>query len=818
MQVNRPIRKVAVLGAGVMGAQIAAHCVNVGVPVILFDLAAPLTKDGKPQHNNTIALKAIDNLKKLSPAPLAVAASADLIQPANYEDDLARLAECDLVIEAIAERLDWKHALYEKVAPHIAAHTIFATNTSGLSITELSAGFSGDLKKRFCGVHFFNPPRYMHLLELIPLPATDPLILDQLETFMTSTMGKGVVRAKDTPNFVGNRVGVFAILAVFAEAEKYKLGFDVVDALTGSKLGRAKSATFRTSDVVGLDTLANVIRTMENGLKQDPFAALFKVPDVLASLTSLGRLGQKTKAGFFKKEGKAVLVLNPVTKEYEPSTATIAPLVDRILKKPVAERFALLRETDEPQAQFLWAIFRDIFHYIAVHLESIADSAREIDFAMRWGYGWARGPFEDWQDAGWGQVAQWVKEDIEQGKALSSAPLPEWVFTGPVAERQAVHTPEGSWSAQQKAYLPRSSLPVYQKQVFRAPLLGDGSADPRKAGQTIFENTDLRAWVDAGQPEVLVVSFRSKMNTFSSDVLNGIQQAIDLAEQQYAGVVIWQTSSLQSGVPGGPFSAGANLEAAMPLVMKGGPQGIETFVQLFQDTMMRVKYAQVPVVCAVSGIALGGGCELVLQAARRVATIESYIGLVEIGVGLLPAGGGLKEAALRAARGVEKLGQAPAAANFLNFLTASFENAAMAKVSASAHEAIKMDYLKSDDLIVANVYELLAQAQAQVKAMRYAGYRPPFKTLIPVAGRSVAATVRGQLVNMQEGGFISEHDCFIAKKIIDVMTGGDVEAGTLVSEEWLLKLERQAFVELIAHPKSIERVMGLLQDGKPVRN
>ena len=818
MQINRPIRKVAVLGAGVMGAQIAAHCVNTGVPVILFDLAAPNASDGKPQNKNAIALKAIDNLKKLSPAPLALTATADLIQAANYEDDLARLAECDLVIEAIAERLDWKHALYEKVAPHIAPQAIFATNTSGLSITELSAGFSGDLKKRFCGVHFFNPPRYMHLLELIPLPDTDPAILDQLETFMTSTMGKGVIRAKDTPNFVGNRVGVFAILAVFAEAEKYKLGFDAVDAITGSKLGRAKSATFRTSDVVGLDTLANVIRTMENGLKQDPFVDLFKVPTILASLISLGRLGQKTKAGFFKKEGKAVLVLNPETKEYEPSTATIAPMVDRILKKPAAERFALLRETDDPQAQFLWAIFRDIFHYIAVHLESIAESAREIDFAMRWGYGWEHGPFEDWQAAGWSQIAGWVKEDIEQGKALCRAPLPEWVFKGPVAERQAVHTPEGSWSGEQIKYLPRSNLPVYQKQVFRAPLLGDGSADPRSAGQTIFENADLRAWVEPAQPQVLIVSFRSKMNTFSADVLSGIQQAITLAESQYAGVVIWQPTSLQLGAPGGPFSAGANLEAALPLVMKSGPKGVEPFVQLFQDTMMRVKYAQVPVVCAVSGIALGGGCELVLQSAKRVATLESYIGLVEIGVGLLPAGGGLKEAAIRAARGVEKIGQAPQAANFLNFITASFENAAMAKVSVSAHDAVKMDYLKADDIIVANVYELLAQAQAQVKAMHYAGYRPPVQTPIAVAGRSVAATVMGQLVNMREGGFISEHDCFIAKKIIDVITGGDVEAGTLVTEEWLLKLERQAFIELIAHPKSIERVMGLLQTGKPVRN
>jgi len=766
------------------------------------------------QIKNAIAQKSIENLKKLKPAPLGLSASANLIEAANYEDDLGLLADCDLIIEAIAERLDWKHALYEKVAPYIPEHAIFATNTSGLSIGELAKGFSGDLKKRFCGVHFFNPPRYMHLLELIPASDTDPQVLDALETFMTSTMGKGVVRAKDTPNFIGNRVGVFSILAVFEEAKKFGLGFDAVDAITGSKLGRAKSATFRTSDVVGIDTLAHVIKTMENSLQDDPFSYLFKVPEVVNQLIAKGALGQKTKAGFYRKEGKTVLVLDPSTGEYKPSTATIDPLIERILKKPIAERLGLLRETDDPQAQFLWAIYRDIFHYCAVQLGNIAQSAREIDFAMRWGYGWDKGPFEDWQAAGWTQVANWIKEDIEQDKTLSKEPLPAWVFTGPVVDKQAIHTPEGSWSPSANRFIPRSALPVYQKQVFRASLLGDGSPDPKTSGTTIYENPDLRAWVDESQPDVLIASFKSKMNTISPDVLNGIQKSVELAEANYEGLVIWQPTSLKLGTPGGPFSAGANLEAALPMVIKGGPAGVEPFVKLFQDTMMKVKYSQVPIVCAVSGIALGGGCELVMQSSRRVAAMESYIGLVEVGVGLLPAGGGLKEAAIRAAQGVSLAGNA----NYLDFIKGSFENAAMAKVSSSAQEAMKMAYLQKGDIIVPNVYELLALAQSQVKAMRYAGYRPPIPALIPVGGRSIISTVMGQVINMRDGGFISEHDAYIAEKIIHVIAGGAVDAGTLVSEEWLLKLERQAFVNLIAHPKTMERIMGLLQNGKPVRN
>ena len=389
------VRQVAVLGAGVMGAQIAAHLVNVRVPVVLFDLPAPT---GQPGPKSAVALKAIENLKKLKPAPLGLAAEAARIRAANYEDDLALLAECDLVIEAIAERIDWKHALYEKIAPHIAPHAILATNTSGLSITALSEPLPDSLKPRFCGIHFFNPPRYMQLVELIPTPTTEARYLDQLETFATTTLGKGVVRAKDTPNFIANRVGIAGMLSTMIEAERYALPYDLVDDLTGKKLGRASSGTFRTADVVGLDTMAHVIRTMQDQLGpdrgNDPFHASFATPAVLAKLIEQGALGQKAGAGFYKKVGRDIQRLDPTKGEYVPTGAKAEPIIDRILKKAPAERLKLLRESTNPQAQFLWAILRNAFHYAAVHLGSIADSAREVDLAMRWGFGMQQGPFE----------------------------------------------------------------------------------------------------------------------------------------------------------------------------------------------------------------------------------------------------------------------------------------------------------------------------------------------------------------------------------------------------------------------------------------
>ncbi|AMO93486.1 enoyl-CoA hydratase/isomerase family protein [Collimonas fungivorans] len=793
---NFIVKKVAVLGAGVMGAQIAAHCLNAKVPVVLFDLPA---KEGP---KNGIVLRAIENLKKLSPAPLGNKDDASLIEVANYEDNLDVLAGCDLIIEAIAERMDWKHDLYKKVAPHIAPNAIFASNTSGLSITALSEGFDAELKARFCGVHFFNPPRYMHLVELIPTATTKPEILDQLEGFLATTLGKGVVRAKDTPNFIANRVGVFGILSTAHQAEKFGLSVDVVDDLTGAKLGRAKSGTFRTADVVGLDTMGHVIKTMQDTLKDDPFYGVYATPPLLAKLVEKGALGQKTGAGFYKKVGKDILRIDAATGEYVTGGGKADELVARILKdKDPVKRMKTLRESTNPQAQFLWAIFRDGFHYIAVHMESIADNARDIDFAMRWGFGWSVGPFEIWQAADWKQIAGWVKEDIDAGKALCNAPLPAWVFDG----RTGVHAADGSYSPAKKANVARSTLPVYERQVFRAPLLGEGVADGKTAGTTVFEDDSVRAWHQ--NDDVLVLSFKTKMHVIGPGVIAGLNKAVAEAEKNYKGLVLWHADAAE----GGAFSAGADLQSMLPLFMSGGAKAIEPMVAELQQAFMGLKYASVPVVAAVAGLALGGGCELALHTAKRVASIESYIGLVEVGVGLIPAGGGLKEAAVRAANDAK-------GNDILQFLKTSFLNAATANVSKSALQAKSMGYLKADDVIVFNAYELLHVAKVEARAMFDAGYRPPLKAQIAVTGRYGVATIMAQLVNMRDGGFISAHDYKLGTMIANIVCGGEVEEGSVVNEQWLLDLERKAFVELLNNPKTQERIMGMMQTGKPVRN
>jgi 3-hydroxyacyl-CoA dehydrogenase len=739
-------------------------------------------------------------------------ADAQYIEAANYEEHLELLRGCDVIIEAIAERMDWKHDLYRKVAAFVREDAIFASNTSGLPIEKLSEVMDAGLKARFCGVHFFNPPRYMHLVELIPTPATQPKILDDLETFLTSTLGKGVVRAKDTPNFIANRVGIFGMLATIKEAEKYGIPYDVVDDLTGSKLGRAKSATFRTADVVGLDTMAHVIKTMQDTLPAsiDPFAEHFATPPVLKALVEKGALGQKSGAGFFRKDGKAIKVLDPAKGEYVDSAGKADELIARILKKKEpAERLKLLRETDHPQAKFLWAIFRDAFHYIAVHLESIADTARDVDFALRWGFGWSTGPFETWQAAGWKQVAEWVKADIDANEALSKAPLPAWVFAGPVADNNGVHNAQGSWSPQKKAFVPRSTLPVYARQVVRATLLGEGAATGHSIGTTIHEDADGRLWTvgEGAAAEVLVFSIKSKMHAIGPGVIANLMKAVDLAERQYRGLVIWS--------PDEPFSAGADLNAMLPVFMSGGVKAIGDEEKKLQDALMRLKYAAVPTVAAVSGMALGGGCELALHTSRRVANLESYIGLVEVGVGLIPGAGGLKEGAVHAAR----LAQQAGSTDVFPFLKGWFQNAATANVSRSALQAQQMGYLKPDDVIVFNSHELLWTAIGTAFAMQASGYRPPLKLKsIPVAGEDGIATIQAQLVNMRDGGFISQHDFFIASCIAEVMCGGRVEPGSLVDEQWFLDLERKFFMQLVSNPKSQERMMGMMQTGKPVRN
>ncbi|WP_434031220.1 3-hydroxyacyl-CoA dehydrogenase/enoyl-CoA hydratase family protein [[Pseudomonas] boreopolis] len=784
------VRRAAVLGAGVMGAQIAAHLTNAGVDTVLFDLPA---KEGPA---NGIVLKAIANLGKLSPAPLASQSLAEAITPANYGSDLELLKGCDLIIEAIAERMDWKQDLYAKIAPFVADHAVLASNTSGLGINKLAEVLPEQLRHRFCGVHFFNPPRYMHLAELIPADTTDKAVLEGLETFLTTQLGKGVVYAKDTPNFIGNRIGVFSILSTIHHTQQSGLGFDEVDGLTGPLVGRPKSATYRTSDVVGLDTMAHVIKTMADTLPDDPWHKYFKSPAWLDALIAKGALGQKAGAGIFRKVGKDIVVLDLEKQDYRPADRGAAPEVVEILKiKNPAEKFAKLRDSRHPQAQFLWATFRDLFHYSAYHLADIARTARDVDLAIRWGYGWSLGPFETWQAAGWKQVAQWIAEDIAAGKAMSDAPLPAWVLDG----RDGVHSAEGSYSPGSDGVVPRSALPVYRRQRFPDPLLGEKF----DRGQTVFENDGVRLWTDGDG--IGVVGFKTKMNTVSDQVLDGLQEAIGIAEKQFKGLVIWQDKE--------PFSAGADLAGALGLLQAGKVDQFEQMVANFQRTSQRIKYSLVPVVAAVRGLALGGGCEFQMHSARTVTALESYIGLVEAGVGLLPAGGGLKELAVRASQAAGPNGDVFAE------LKKTFETVAMAKVSTSAINAKELGLVRANDKVVFNGYELLHIAKAEALALAEGGYRPPLPAnRIRVAGDVGIATFKMLLVNMLEGRFVSEYDYEIAARIATVVCGGEVDRGSLVDEEWLLKLERKHFVELAQQEKTQARIAHMLKTGKPLRN
>nr|NIO43725.1 3-hydroxyacyl-CoA dehydrogenase [Burkholderiales bacterium] len=756
------VEKVAVLGAGVMGAQIAAHLVNANVETVLFDLPA---KDGDP---NSIVRKAIDGLGRLEPAPLARKTLAAHIQAANYDQHLDQLADCDLIIEAIAERMDLKQALYERIAPHLSDTAVFVTNTSGLSIASLSAVLAEPLRERFCGVHFFNPPRYMHLVELIPGPETRESLLDELEAFLTTTLGKGVIRALDTPNFIANRVGVFSILATFYHTERFGLGFDEVDALTGSLIGRPKSATYRTADVVGLDTLAHVINTMKQTLPDDAWHRYYDEPSWLRDLIKRGALGQKTKKGVYQKAGKQIQVLDRAAGDYVASGRGADEEVVAILKiKDPAQRFTQLRESGLPQAQFLWAVLRDMLHYCACHIQEIAANVRDLDLAVRWGFGWDQGPFEIWQAAGWQQMAGWIAEDIASGKTMVSEPLPRWVTE---ATRDGVHADTGSYSPQYDRNQARSRLPVYRRQEFPDRLI----SEPANYGATVFETDAVRMW-SAGD-DIGVVSFKSKMHTVGADVLDGIAQAIERAERGFKGLIIWQTEP--------PFSIGANLQgggsgaknesrpsavasafkkfrrsaeaavlkAARQLnvadaVMAGRLSKVEQIVAQFQETNLALRYSMVPTVAAVDGMALGGGCEIVMHCDKAVASLESYIGLVEAGVGLIPGAGGCKEFALRAA--AEAKG-----GDVFPFLRRYFENVATAQVGRSAEHSRELAFLRQSDQVVMNRFELLHVAKQQLNAMHDSGYRPPLRAIgIPVAGRGAIATLKMGMQNMLAGNY-----------------------------------------------------------------
>lgn len=784
------IRRAAVLGAGVMGAQVAAHLANAGVPVDLYELG------GEGSDPRAPARQALERLHKLRPAPLARPDVTRGIWPACYELDLERLAQADLVIEAVAERMDVKRNLYQRVAPALGETTVFASNTSGLPVAELAQALPRAMRPRFCGVHFFNPPRYMHLVELIDHPQTDRQVLHRLEGFLTTTLGKGVLHARDTPGFIGNRIGVFAICAVMRHAERLGLPFDLVDQLTGPGVGRPKSATFRTADVVGLDTFSHVVNHLHDTLADDPWRDCFRIPDWMQTLLDAGSFGHKSGAGIYRKARGGIEVLDPASGEYRPVDAQLRDDVATALKeRDVATKYARLAEIDHPQAELVRASQRDLFHYCAHHLAQVAPSAREIDFALRWGFGWELGAFETWQLLGWREVAERLEQAIAAGETLAPTPLPDWVRE---RRREGVHGPRGSWAADTASWLPRSNHPVYRRQRFPVRLVGE----PRPRTTTLWENAGVRLW-DSGD-DVAVLGFLTPMHAVGDAVLDGILEAIGIAERESRALVIWQDRP--------PFCVGADLKAVRRAQEAGDYAAIESLVARFQQATWGLRHAQIPTVAAPSGLALGGGLEIMLHCDVRVAALETYCGLVEAGVGLIPAGGGCNLLARRAAEWAPDGDPWPWIQHF-------FEEVAYARVAGSASDARTRFWLQGGDRVVMNEDELLQAARSSALALADTGYRPRMAGQhFRVAGEPGIATLEGKLVNLHAGGFISDHDYAIGRHLAVALCGGRIEAGSEVDDAWMLRLEREGFMALARTEATAARVAHMLETGKPLRN
>ena len=807
---DKAFTKIAVLGSGTMGGQIAAHFANLGFDTLMFDTSEEALS------------KSLAMMKKLKPTPFASPSVSASIKTATY-DNLDALSSCDFIIESIVENLDIKKQLFKKISPHVNDNAVLVTNTSGLSIQQIAETSPESLRSRIFGVHFFNPPRYMPLVELIRTSYSDESLLNKAEGFITSALGKEVVYAKDSPAFVANRIGVFSFMAVLKHAENFNLPADTVDALTGKRIGRPVSATFRTLDVVGLDVMANVVKNIYENAKDDPWIELFKIPDWIESLIEKGSLGSKTRKGIYEKIGKDIRVFDPNDGEYRLSDKTISSKVKKILKDCGSIENALLElsKSDDPQAQFLWSVHRDVFHYTAFHLEYIAETARCVDLALKSGFAWQKGIFEQVQITGWSQVRELLNKDLKEGKTLSSQALPAWVMDQPF-----VYSDEGAFDPNKSQFIPRSSHPVYERHLNKALLNGE------KQNQfDILIDGESTKLIDIGNG-IASVSFKTKMNVLSSSVLTELPECLDYLENNGFHALVFRQEQEH-------FCAGANLYEVISAVKLGllekdpgiaskakkkafevmHPElpklgklySIKKTVRMLQDLLMRLKHGKILTIAAVDGLALGGGCELLLHCNKVVASMNSYIGLVEVGIGALPAGCGSKEMALRAYLNKES-------DDIFPLLSKHFEQIAMAKVSASALEAREMGYLTSEDVIIANPNELLYVAKHQALAMLESGFRPPLDNTFKVVGKAGHANIMAQVANLFEGHFMSEHDKYCISSLAKVMTGSLVEENTVVNSKMILDLERKYFVELLGTQKTQDRIEYMLRNSKPLRN
>ena len=799
---KRTINKVTVLGSGIMGSRIAAHFANIGVKVRLLDIAPfELTEDEQkkglslddPQVKGRIVGQSWENTLKSKPASLYTKDFADRVTLGNFKDNMKDIGDSDWVIEVVVENLKIKKQVFDEVEKHRKPGTLITSNTSGIPIHMMLDGRSDDFAKNFCGTHFFNPPRYLKLLEIIPTPKTDPEIVDFLMDYGRKYLGKTTVLAKDTPAFIANRVGIYAILKVVDTMQKLGLNIDQVDKLTGPVIGRPKSATFRTSDVVGLDTLVKVANGLYEGLPNDEARDTFKLPSQVEKMMENKWLGDKTGQGFYKKtkgdKGQTeILTLDLDSMEYGPKQkASFATLEQTKPMENLRERFPVLLAGKDKAGEFYRDSFYGLFQYVSNRIPEIADELYKIDDALKTGFGWKMGPFETWDAVG---VEKTVKKMEEAGYKPN-----QWVYDMLSAGKTSFYKTEGGskqyYDIDSKEY---KGIPGTEDFIY---------LDTLRSTKKVWGNSDATV-LDLGDG-ILNLEFHSKMNTMGAGVIEGINQAISLAEKDFRGLVI--------GNEGDNFSAGANLGMVFMYAIEQEYDEIDFMVRQFQNTMMRARYSSIPVVAAPHGMTLGGGCELTLHSDRVAAAAETYIGLVEVGVGLIPAGGGTKELTMRVADGMEQ-GDVE-----YNALQNAFMNIATAKVATSAYEAKEMGIIRDKDAIVVNKDLQIAEAKALAIALAEAGYQQPLpRKNIKVQGKGGMALFLAGVHGMRTGNYISDHDQKIAEKIAYVMCGGDLSHPQEVSEQYLLDLEREAFVSLTGEKKTLERIQSIIQGGKPLRN
>jgi 3-hydroxyacyl-CoA dehydrogenase len=792
----RQIQKAAVLGSGVMGSGIAAHLANIGIPTLLLDIvprelteqekAKGLTLEDK-QVRNRISSGAVQKLLKQKPAPLASKKNLALIEAGNFEDDMEKLKDVDWVIEVVVENLDIKKKVFTDVDKYRKQGSIISSNTSGISVEAMAEGRSEDFRKHFLGTHFFNPPRYLKLLEVIPTKDTDPEVLSFVKTFGEDKLGKGVVEAKDTPNFIANRIGTYGLLVTVREMVKGGYSVGEVDSVTGPMIGRPKSATFRTLDVVGLDTFAHVAKNVYDQVEGEE-KEVFEVPEFMKKMLENGWLGSKSGQGFFLKQGKEILELDPQTLEYGPRKKLKTASTEMAKQeKGLANKMKALVYGKDRAGELLWNIFSPVLVYSAELLGTIADDIVAVDRAMKWGFGWEMGPFEAWDALGVEKaiskmesegktVPAWVKEMVEKG------------FTSFYKEEDGrlSYYHNGEYAAVEEN--PKAiNLKLLKKQ------------------KGVIKKNGGASLIDLGDG-IALLEFHSHSNSIGPDILQMINFAIDEVEKNYKGLVI--------GNQGKNFSVGANLAMILMEAQDDNIWDLDMVVRQFQQTTMKIKYSSKPIVAAPFGMTLGGGAEMCLPAAHIQASMETYMGLVEAGVGLIPGGGGNKELYIKHLEGL------PTGVDFDLQKVANkvFETIAMAKVSTSGEEARENNFLNEADGISVNSDHLLYDAKQAALNLYESGYKAPVRKKVPVTGEPGYATLLLGAQTMHLSGYISEHDLKIAKKLAYVISGGKVPYGTEVDEQYLLDLEREAFLSLVAEPKSQQRMQHMLVKGKPLRN